>query len=142
MRKLSLLAAAAMVAGGSAFAVEGGGVSISGEANFGVKYNEANDVPGKNALAFHHEFDTEFSASGTTDGGIGFGGKVTIDNTESVSVGKTGAKAETADRDLAVTAATIGTAVGDITVTVPADGASAVLRPVDNYRAATTPAIR
>ncbi len=92
MRKLSLLAAAAMVASGSAFAMDGGGVFISGEANFGVKYNEANDVPGKNALAFHHEFDIKFSASGTTDGGIGFGAKVTIDNTESVSVGKTAAK--------------------------------------------------
>ena len=40
MRKLSLLAAAAMVAGGSAFAMDGGGVSISGEANFGVKFKE------------------------------------------------------------------------------------------------------
>ncbi len=108
MRKLSLLAAAAMVAGGSAFAMDGGGVSISGEANFGVKYNEANDVPGKNALAFHHEFDIKFSASGTTDGGIGFGGSVSIDNTESVSVGKKGAKAATAVKR--ITAGMTGTA--------------------------------
>ena len=84
MRKLSLLAAAAMVAGGSAFAMDGGGVSISGTANFGVKFAEANDTPTSNALAFHHEFDITFAASGTTDGGIGFGAEVTIDNREDV----------------------------------------------------------
>ena len=89
MRKLSLLAAAAMVAGGSVFAMDGGGVSISGTANFGVKYNEANDTPTSNALAFHHEFDITFAASGTTNGGIGFGAEVTIDNTESVTQAKT-----------------------------------------------------
>ena len=86
MRKLSLLAAAVMVAGGSAFAMDGGGVSISGEANFGVKFKE-NDggANAPNELQFHHEFDIKFSASGTTDGGIGFGGSMSIDNTESVS---------------------------------------------------------
>ncbi len=94
MRKLSLLAAAAMVAGGSAFAMDGGGVSISGEANFGVKYNEANDTPTSNALAFHHEFDITFAASGTTDGGIGFGAEVTIDNTESVTTAMNPASAK------------------------------------------------
>ena len=87
MRKLSLLAAAAMVAGGSAFAMDGGGVSISGEANFGVKFKE-NDggANAPNELQFHHEFDIKFSASGTTDGGIGFGGSMSIDNRESVSL--------------------------------------------------------
>ena len=90
MRKLSLLAAAAMVAGGSAFAMEGGGVSISGSANFGVKFKE-NDggANAPNELQFHHEFDIKFSASGTTDGGIGFGGSMSIDNRESVSGGVT-----------------------------------------------------
>ena len=94
MRKLSLLAAAAMVAGGSAFAMDGGGVSISGEANFGVKFKE-NDggANAPNELQFHHEFDIKFSASGTTDGGIGFGGSVSIDNTESVTSAATGGKA-------------------------------------------------
>ena len=96
MRKLSLLAAAAMVAGGSAFAMDGGGVSISGSANFGVKYNEENDTPTSNALAFHHEFDITFAASGTTDGGIGFGAKVTIDNQESVGSSSTTTGAVTA----------------------------------------------
>ena len=86
MRKLSLLAAAAMVAGGSAFAMDGGGVSISGEANFGVKFAESDD-DSKNELQFHHEFKVTFAASGTTDGGIGFGGEMTLDNTESVSRG-------------------------------------------------------
>ncbi len=87
MRKLSLLAAAAMVAGGSAFAMDGGGVSISGTANFGVKFAE-NDDDSKNELQFHHEFDVKFSASGTTDGGIGFGGSMSIDNREDVTSGK------------------------------------------------------
>ena len=87
MRKLSLLAAAAMVAGGSAFAMDGGGVSISGEANFGVKFAESDD-DSKSELQFHHEFKVTFAASGTTDGGIGFGGEMTLDNTESVTSGK------------------------------------------------------
>ncbi len=87
MRKISLLAAAAMVAGGSVFAMDGGGVSISGEANFGVKFAESDD-DSKSELQFHHEFDVKFSASGTTDGGIGFGGSMSIDNTESVTSGK------------------------------------------------------
>ncbi|MCY4007867.1 MAG: hypothetical protein OXE84_13760 [Rhodobacteraceae bacterium] len=87
MRKLSLLAAAVMVAGGSAFAMDGGGVSISGSANFGVKFAESDD-DSKSELQFHHEFDVKFSASGTTDGGIGFGGSMSIDNTESVSGNK------------------------------------------------------
>ena len=87
MRKLSLLAAAAMVAGGSAFAMDGGGVSISGTANFGVKFAESDD-DSKSELQFHHEFDVKFSASGTTDGGIGFGGSMSIDNREDVTSGK------------------------------------------------------
>ncbi len=89
MKRFSLLTAAALLASTPLFAMDGGGVSISGEANFGVKYNEANDTPTSNALAFHHEFDITFAASGTTDGGIGFGAEVTIDNTESVTQAKT-----------------------------------------------------
>ncbi|MCY4195431.1 MAG: hypothetical protein OXD33_00670 [Rhodobacteraceae bacterium] len=68
--------------------MDGGGVSISGEANFGVKFAESDD-DSKSELQFHHEFDIKFSASGTTDGGIGFGGSVSIDNRESVSLAKT-----------------------------------------------------
>ncbi|MCY4007057.1 MAG: hypothetical protein OXE84_09620 [Rhodobacteraceae bacterium] len=75
-----------MVASGSAFAMDGGGVSISGSANFGVKFKE-NDggANAPNELQFHHEFDIKFSASGTTDGGIGFGGSMSIDNREDVA---------------------------------------------------------
>ncbi len=90
MRKLSLLAAAAMVAGGSAFAMDGGGVSISGEANFGVKFKE-DRAPGSEAdLQFHHEFDIKFAASGTTDGGVSFGAKMTLDNQESTDIAVSG----------------------------------------------------
>ena len=111
MRKLSLLAAAAMVAGGSAFAMDGGGVSISGEANFGVKFKE-NDggANAPNELQFHHEFDIKFAASGTTDGGIGFGGSVSIDNTESVTGAGKGAKAATETTFLSPTVQTDSTA--------------------------------
>ncbi len=94
MQRLSLLAAGAIIAiSGGAFAMDGGGVSISGSANFGVKFAESDD-DSKSELQFHHEFDVTFAASGTTDGGIGFGGKVTIDNTESVS-GRTAVAAKT-----------------------------------------------
>ena len=88
LRKLSLLAAGAIIAAsGSVFAMDGGGVSISGEANFGVKFAESDD-DSKSELQFHHEFKVTFAASGTTDGGIGFGGEMTLDNTESVTSGK------------------------------------------------------
>ncbi len=87
MKRFSLITAAALLASTPLFAMDGGGVSISGEANFGVKFKE-NDggANAPNELQFHHEFDIKFSASGTTDGGIGFGGSVSIDNTESVSL--------------------------------------------------------
>ena len=121
MKRLSLLTAAALLASTPLFAMDGGGVSISGEANFGVKYNEANDVPGKNALAFHHEFDIKFSASGTTDGGIGFGGSVSIDNTESVTGAGKGAKAATEITKLSVLVSGAGAAVGGAGGFAPVD---------------------
>ncbi len=97
MKRFSLLTAAALLASTPLFAMDGGGVSISGEANFGVKFKEhANEKDGDpSELQFHHEFDVTFAASGTTDGGIGFGGKITIDNTESVTGAGKGAKAAT-----------------------------------------------
>ncbi len=87
MKRLALLTAAGLLASAPVFAMDGGGVSISGEANFGVKFAEIDD-DSKSELQFHHEFDVKFSASGTTDGGIGFGGSMSIDNTESVSGNK------------------------------------------------------
>ena len=90
MKRLALLTAAGLLASAPVFAMDGGGVSISGEANFGVKFAESDD-DSKSELQFHHEFDVKFSASGTTDGGIGFGGSMSIDNTESVSRGKVNA---------------------------------------------------
>ncbi|MCY4005430.1 MAG: porin, partial [Rhodobacteraceae bacterium] len=94
MKRLSLLTAAGLLASTPLFAMDGGGVSISGEANFGVKFAESDD-DSKSELQFHHEFKVTFAASGTTDGGIGFGGKMTLDNTESVAVGTKGAVAGT-----------------------------------------------
>ncbi|MCY4195838.1 MAG: porin [Rhodobacteraceae bacterium] len=52
-----------------------------------MKFAESDD-DSKSELQFHHEFKVTFAASGTTDGGIGFGGKMTLDNTESVTSGK------------------------------------------------------
>ncbi|MCY4007415.1 MAG: hypothetical protein OXE84_11440 [Rhodobacteraceae bacterium] len=99
MKRLSLLTAAGLLASTPLFAMDGGGVSISGEANFGVKFKE-NDggANAPNELQFHHEFDIKFSASGTTDGGIGFGGSVSIDNRESVSLATTPAVPGTLSR--------------------------------------------
>ena len=86
MKRLTLLTAAGLLASAPLFAMDGGGVSISGESNFGVKFAESDD-DSKSELQFHHEFKVTFAASGTTDGGIGFGGEMTLDNTESVTSG-------------------------------------------------------
>lgn len=80
MKKLLLATSAIILMAGTALAdAHSSGISVSGSGNFGVKFSEDND------LQFHHEFDIKFSASGTTDGGLGFGAEVAIDNTEGIS---------------------------------------------------------
>ncbi len=73
--------------GGAAFA----DVTISGDAKFGVKYNSAptdeNGSPVKSKLMFTREIGVDFIGSGTTDGGLSFGGKVGFDTIDGVDTG-------------------------------------------------------
>ncbi|MCY3878920.1 MAG: porin [Rhodobacteraceae bacterium] len=73
MRKI-LLTGAVVLVGGGAYAMDG--VSVSGGAVFGVKFTE----DATDEITFHHEFDISFSASGTTDGGLGFGASAGFDS--------------------------------------------------------------
>ena len=76
-RILLTSAALALAWGGGVSAMEhGGGVAVSADAVFGVKFNEGND--GSEAQ-FHHEFDVSFGAALTTDDGFVFGGSIKID---------------------------------------------------------------
>ena len=77
MRKI-LLTGAVVLVGGGAYAMDG--VSVSGGGNFGVKFKEAEKGSDADELTFHHEFNINFSASGTTDGGLGFGGSTGFDS--------------------------------------------------------------
>ncbi len=134
MKRLSLITAATLLASTPLFAMDGGGVSISGEANFGVKFKE-NDggANAPNELQFHHEFDIKFSASGTTDGGIGFGGSMSIDNTESVTgASKAGTAAKPLDRIQVAPIGTLTAAANDETI---AAGVTAI------YANAATPGV-
>lgn len=84
MKKLLLATSAIVLMAGNALAdAHSSGISVSGSGNFGVKFSDGED------LKFHHEFDIKFSASGTTDGGLGFGAEVAIDNTEGTSASTT-----------------------------------------------------
>lgn len=85
MKKELITSVALITLGGAAYA-EGhtGGVSLSGAAEFGVRYDGGKT--GTNRIDFYHEFDVIFGASGTTDGGIEFGAKVTIDDNEPVAI--------------------------------------------------------
>ena len=80
MKKLLLATSAIILMAGTALAdAHSSGISVSGSGAFGIQYSDGKD------LTFHHEFDITFSASGTTDGGVGFGASVMIDNTEGIS---------------------------------------------------------
>ena len=69
MKKLLIASTALSLAGGAAFAE----ISISGDAELGVDYNsEAGE--GMSKHSFVHEVGIDFSGSGTTDGGLTFGG--------------------------------------------------------------------
>lgn len=105
MKKELITSLALITLGGAAYA-EGhtGGLSLSGAAEFGVRYDGGKT--GTNRIDFYHEFDISFSASGTTDGGIEFGGKVTIDDNEPVSL--TGGTHGTANTPTMVAPGTAG----------------------------------
>ena len=83
MKKLLIASTALSLAGGAAFAE----ISISGDAELGVDYNsEAGE--GMSKHSFVHEVGIDFSGSGTTDGGLTFGGSAGFDtNDDTVNLG-------------------------------------------------------
>ena len=75
MKKIFLTTAAALVASGGAFAMEGGVAFTGGEAKFGMQYDEQHtDMEAQ----FFHDLDFKMGASGTTDDGIGFSANVKL----------------------------------------------------------------
>ena len=81
MRKLLAASTALAVVGGVAFAE----IMISGDAKFGIEYNsDPTDNTGdpddnKSKHTFRHEMGVDISGSGTTDGGLTFGGRAGFD---------------------------------------------------------------
>ena len=83
MKKLLIASTALSLAGGAAFAE----ISISGTAEMGLDYNSEPDE-GMSKHTFAHEVGIDFSASGTTDGGLTFGGSAGFDtNDDMVNLG-------------------------------------------------------
>ena len=83
MKKLLTATTALALVGGAAFAE----INISGDAELGVDYNSE---PGeaKSKFSFAHEVGIDFSGSGTTDGGLSFGGSAGFDtNDDTVNEG-------------------------------------------------------
>ena len=74
MKKLLTATTALALVGGAAFAE----ITISGDAELGLDYNsEVED--GMSKHMFKHEMGVDFSGSGTTDGGLSFGGSAGFD---------------------------------------------------------------
>ena len=76
MKKLLIASTALSLAGGAAFAEMA--FTLSGDAELGVDYNSepgmTDDGMTKSKHTFVHEVGIDFSGSGTTDGGLTFGG--------------------------------------------------------------------
>ena len=83
MKKLLTATTALALVGGAAFAE----ITISGDAKLGLDYNsEADDMTSKHM--FKHEMGVDFTGSGTTDGGLSFGGSAGFDTgDETVNTG-------------------------------------------------------
>ena len=71
MKKLLIASTALSLAGGAAFAEMA--ITVSGDAEMGVDYN-SEPGEGMSKHTFAHEVGIDFTASGTTDGGLTFGG--------------------------------------------------------------------
>ncbi len=85
MKKLLIASTALSLAGGAAFAEMA--VTVSGDAEMGVDYNSepgmTDDGMTKSKHTFVHEVGIDFSGSGTTDGGLTFGGSAGFDTGDS-----------------------------------------------------------
>ena len=74
MKKLLTATTALALVGGAAFAE----ITVSGDAEMGIDYtSEPGD--GNSKHSFVHEMGVDFSGSGTTDGGLSFGGSAGFD---------------------------------------------------------------
>ena len=76
MKKLLIASTALSLAGGAAFAEMA--ITVSGDAEMGVDY-ASEPAGGASKHSFVHEVGIDFTASGTTDGGLTFGGKAGFD---------------------------------------------------------------
>ena len=74
MKRLLTVTTAIALVGGVALAE----ITVSGDAKFGIDYTSE---PGANMSkhSFKHEMGVDFSGSGTTDGGLSFGGSAGFD---------------------------------------------------------------
>ena len=79
MRKLLTATTALALVGGAAFAE----LSMSGDAELGIDYN-SEPGEGNSKHSFVHEVGIDFSGSGTTDGGLSFGGSAGFDTGDDV----------------------------------------------------------
>ena len=85
MKKLLIASTALSLAGGAAFAEMA--FTLSGDAKMGVDYN-SEAAGGKSKHEFKHEVGVDFTGSGTTDGGLTFGGSAGFDtNDDMVNLG-------------------------------------------------------
>ncbi len=83
MRKLLTATTALALVGGAAFAE----LSMSGDAKLGIDYTSEPGA-GMSKHSFKHEVGIDFSGSGTTDGGLSFGGSAGFDtNDDTVNLG-------------------------------------------------------
>ena len=79
MKRLLTATTALALVGGTALAE----ITVTGDAEFALDYTSE---PGEGASkhSFNHEMGVDFSGSGTTDGGLSFGGKAGFDTGDDV----------------------------------------------------------
>ena len=83
MKKLLIASTALSLAGGAAFAEMA--ITVSGDAEMGVDY-ASEPGEGMSKHSFVHEVGIDFTASGTTDGGLTFGGSAGFDTKDTISI--------------------------------------------------------
>ena len=104
MKKLLIASTALSLAGGAAFAEMA--ITVSGDAELGVDY-ASEPGEGMSKHSFVHEVGIDFEGSGTTDGGLTFGGSAGFDtgddvvNTGTVHVSGSFGKLTIGDNDAA-----------------------------------------
>ena len=81
MKKLLIASTALSLAGGAAFAEMA--ITVSGDAEMGVDY-ASEPAGGASKHSFVHEVGIDFEGSGTTDGGLTFGGSAGFDTGDDV----------------------------------------------------------